>query len=64
MAKVKYLLGSRKFWAAVIGLVLLVAKQFVPDLAKVDEQQVTNLVYIIVAYIVGTAIEDSAKTSR
>ena len=57
MEKFKGLFKSRKFWAAVIGLVMLVVKQFVPDF-PVEEGQLTNFVYIIVAYIMGVALED------
>ncbi len=56
------LLKSRKFWAAVIGLVVMVVKEFVPDF-PIGEEQLTNLVYLIVAYIVGTALEDGLRTT-
>ena len=56
------LLGSRKFWAAVIGLGLIVAKAYKPDL-PVSEEQVTSLVYVLVAYILGVAIEDGGRAA-
>jgi hypothetical protein len=56
--KLLYLLKSRKFWAALIGLAMIVLKSFKPDF-PLDDEAVTNLVYVLVAYILGTAIEDS-----
>ena len=55
--KLKALLASRKFWAAAVGLVVTVTKAFQPDF-PMDESQVTNVVYLLVAYILGTAISN------
>ena len=60
-AKLKALLASRKFWAALIGLLLLIVKAFRPDF-PLAEDQITNIVYLLMAYILGTAIEDGGKT--
>ncbi len=57
MEKFKQLLGSRKFWAALIGLVLVVIKAWRPDF-PLAEEQLTSVVYVLVAYILGTGIED------
>lgn len=57
-SKLIYLLKSRKFWAALVGLALIVLRAFKPDF-PLDEEAVTNLVYVLIAYILGTAIEDS-----
>ena len=57
MEKVKQLLGSRKFWASLIGLVLLVVKAWDPEF-PLAEEQLTGIVYVLVAYILGTGIED------
>ncbi|MBG0785565.1 MAG: hypothetical protein H0S79_10730 [Anaerolineaceae bacterium] len=57
MEKVKQLLGSRKFWAALIGLVLVMVKVWRPDF-PLDEEQLVSVVYVLVAYILGTGIED------
>jgi len=54
MDKLKALLKSRKFWAAVVGLVYL----FVGDRAGVDLQALVSSVVVIVAYILGVALED------
>jgi len=50
------LLSSRKFWAAVIGLAVLILKAYKPDI-PITEDQITGVVYVLMAYILGTAIE-------
>ena len=57
MTKLKYLLTSRKFWAALVGLFLLTIKAWHPDF-PLAEQQLTDLIYLLIAYITGTALED------
>jgi hypothetical protein len=57
MEKFKQLLGSRKFWAALIGLILIVVKAWDPEF-PLAEEQLTGIVYVLVAYILGTGIED------
>ncbi len=61
-AKWKYLLSSRKFWAAVLGLVLLVVKTFKPDL-PLQAEELAGVLAIISAYILGTALEDGLRYS-
>ena len=56
MEKFKELLVSRKFWAAGLGLVFVVLKAFKPDF-PLSEEAVTNVVYVLMAYILGTALE-------
>jgi hypothetical protein len=57
MSKLKYLLTSRKFWAAFVGLFLLTLKAWHPDF-PITEEQLTDFVYLLIAYITGTALED------
>ncbi len=57
MSKVKQLFASRKFWAATIGLILIIIKAFKPDFPLAADQ-LTAVVYVLVAYIMGTGIED------
>ena len=47
------LFKSRKFYAALIGLTFL----FVGERAGIDQEQLTNATYLIVTYILGTALE-------
>ena len=63
MEKFKMLLGSRKFWAALIGLVLLIVKAWDPEF-PLAEDQLTGIVYVLVAYILGTGIEDGLSRSK
>ena len=51
---------SRKFWAALIGTVFVVLDEFVPAF-PLDAEQVTNIVYMLVAYIIGVAIDDAGQ---
>ena len=60
MNKLALLIRSRKFWAAMIGLVVLVIKGFWEDF-PLESEQITNVVYVLVAYILGTGIEDMTK---
>jgi len=57
MSKVKLLFSSRKFWAALIGLCLIILKVWRSDF-PIESDQLTSVVYVLVAYILGTGIED------
>jgi hypothetical protein len=57
------LLGSRKFWAAVIGLVLVIVKAWRPDFPLAEDQLVA-VVWVLVAYILGTGIEDGLRSKN
>lgn len=60
MDKFLALLKSRKFWAAVVGLVVA----FVGVRADVDAAALTSAVLVIVTYILGTALEDGLARSK
>ncbi|MHB8132878.1 MAG: hypothetical protein ACYDH1_01530 [Anaerolineaceae bacterium] len=57
MNKWKVLLGSRKFWAALVGLVFLVVRNFDPGF-NVPEAETVAFVSLLAAYILGVALED------
>lgn len=61
--KLQRLLRSRKFWAALIGLIVIVLKALLPDLA-VSEEQLNNLVTLIAAFILGTGLDDGLTALR
>jgi hypothetical protein len=64
MEKFKLLIASRKFWAALVGLVLVIIKAYQPDF-PLDGDQLTGVITVIVAYILGTGIEDGlSKTPK
>ena len=52
---------SRKFWASIAGLLLVIIQEVMPDF-PLSADQVTNVIYVLVAYIIGTGLEDSAPT--
>lgn len=57
------LLKSRKFWAAVVGLGFVILKTLLPDF-PLDESQLTNLVWLLAAYILGVAVEEGLAGAR
>lgn len=54
--KLVQLFKSRKFYAALIGMVVV----FVGDRAGIAPESLLNAVVLIVGYIVGTAIDDKS----
>ena len=50
----KNVLKSRKFWAAVAALTLALFGQR----AGIDDQQLTQAIQVLIAYIVGTGLSD------
>jgi len=50
---------SRKFYAAIVALILA----FFGNRAGLDEATLQNAVYTLIAYILGTALEDIRKSS-
>ena len=60
MEKCKLLLGSRKFWAAFVGLLFLVIQNFDPAF-NVPEEETVAFVSVLAAYILGTALEDGMR---
>jgi hypothetical protein len=63
MQKLTDLLASRKFWAALVGLAVIILKAFRPDF-PISEEEITNLVAVLAAYILGTAISNAANGLR
>jgi hypothetical protein len=56
--KLYYLVRSRKFWASVVAIVLIL----VGPRAGIQGQELTAAVTTIVAYILGTALEDGLRS--
>lgn len=51
---------SRKFWAALIGTLFVFMEEYLPAF-PLSADQVTNVVYMLVAYIIGVAIDDAGQ---
>ena len=56
------LLSSRKFWAAAVGVVFTVVQAVWPDF-PLQPEQVTEVIALLSAYILGTAVEDRLTTA-
>jgi len=54
--KLKAMLASRIFWAALVGLLMVVVRSFVPHF-PLDGEALTQILYLIGAYIFGEAVE-------
>ena len=52
-------LKSRKVWAALVGLAFVVVQGIDPAF-PLDQAETTNLVYLVMAYILGIGIKDAA----
>jgi hypothetical protein len=59
-SKAAMLIRSRKFWAALVGLGVVVGQGLDPKF-PLQADMTTNIVYLLVAYILGTGIEDSTR---
>ncbi|MHC1773508.1 MAG: hypothetical protein AB9907_17570 [Flexilinea sp.] len=57
------ILKSRKFWAAIVGLAFSILAVVAPDF-PVSEEAVSNGVGIVMAYILGVALEDGLSKSK
>ena len=61
MNKLVLLLKSRKFWAALLGIVGVVLVQVV-GLPEASAELVTNAIMAIIgAFVIGTALEDGLR---
>jgi hypothetical protein len=61
--KLLELLKSRKFWAAIVGLAFVLLKNFWPNF-PLAENQIADVVYLVVAFILGTALEDAGRAAQ
>lgn len=63
MSKFVLLFSSRKFWAALVGLIFMVIKVWYPDF-PLDADQMAGIVALLVTYILGTALEDGLRADN
>jgi len=57
MSNLKLALTSKKFWAAIVGLLFL----FLGPRAGMDQATVTQAVQVIMAYVLGQGLADIRK---
>jgi len=62
MEKLKYLIRSRKFWAAIGGVVAITVKALDPNFPLSDDQ-LTGLIAVLAAYIIGTGLDQGYPPS-
>ena len=63
MEKLIGLLKSRKFWAAVLGLVFIFVDAYVPEF-PFNQEQVLQFVIVLASFIFGVAIEDGMRARK
>ena len=63
MSNLPPVLKSRKFWAAVIAVLVIVLRAVVPDFPITDER-LSEIVYVLIAYILGTGLSDIRVAAR
>ncbi len=56
-------LTSRKFWALIAGALVIVIRAYVPSL-PIDDAKLAELVLLLVAYILGTGLQDIRASER
>lgn len=55
------LLKSKKFQAAIAGIIVVIIMQFIPE---IDESELTKIVALIIAYILGQGAADFMKEAK
>jgi len=58
MNKLLSVFKSRKFWAAIVGILVMILREIVPTF-PIPDDQVSNVIMLIIAYIIGVAVEDA-----
>jgi uncharacterized membrane protein SirB2 len=55
------LIKSKKFQMAIVGIVVVIITSFIPE---IDEKSLTEIVALIIAYIVGQGLADFGKEAK
>lgn len=57
---IKKMLSSKKFWYTIAGIIIPI----IATKMGVDEQTVTNIVYSIIALVIGQGVADLGKEKK
>ena len=63
MENLKQLFTSKKFWVMIGGVLALILVTAVPQLAEYQEQ-IPELVWLLVSYILGQGLADFGKEAK
>jgi uncharacterized protein involved in cysteine biosynthesis len=55
------LLKSKKFQMAIVGIIVVIVTNFIPE---IDEADLTKIIGLIIAYILGQGMADLGKESK
>jgi hypothetical protein len=55
------LIKSKKFQAALGGVIVVIVTSFIPE---IDEAELTKIVALIIAYVVGQGLADFGKEAK
>lgn len=63
MDKFRNLLSSRKFWATLLALLIMLIKAWKPDF-PLSGEELAGIFAVLVSYILGTALEDGLRAKQ
>ena len=64
MSVFQSLVKSRRFWVAVAGLVVAVGRDKIPLLQSFTDEQITQAVLVLGAWIVGESLRSSEQVAK
>jgi hypothetical protein len=64
MSKLQTLVKSRRFWVAVAGIVIAVGREQIPFLQSFSDEQITQAVVMLGAWIVGESLRSSEAVAK
>lgn len=63
MDKFRVLLSSRKFWATLLALLIMLIKAWKPNF-PLNGEELAGILAVLVSYILGTALEDGLRAKQ
>ncbi len=64
MSVFQSLIKSRRFWVAIAGLVVAVGRDQIPILQSFTDEQITQAVLVLGAWIVGESLRSSEQVAK